>query len=165
LCFLALIEIAEDRMDEAKACINQALDILRDVGMTFFGPIALGIAARLADEPTEWVAFLEEAEQVLKAGCVSHNYFLFYRDGIETALEHRDWPRAERYCDALENYTSGEPLPWSDLFIRRGRALARHGLGDRSPQLATELEQVAVAVKEAGFVGHLSAIAEARTAM
>jgi hypothetical protein len=34
-----------------------------------------------------------------------------------------DWQGAFRYAATLEEYTRPEPLPWSDLFISRGRAL------------------------------------------
>jgi hypothetical protein len=33
---------------------------------------------------------------------------------------------------ALSDFTHIEPLPWSDFFIARSRALAAHGRGERS---------------------------------
>jgi hypothetical protein len=160
-----MIELAGNRPDPARVCIDQALALARDGGMKFFGPTVLALAARLANEPTERVALLDEGEKVLNEGCVSHNYFLFYRDGIEAALEIRDWRRAENYCDALERYTSAEPLPWSDLFVKRGRALARFGRGERSTQLVTEMRGIEAVLQEVGLALHLPAIASALATM
>jgi hypothetical protein len=42
----------------------------------------------------------------------------------------------------LEAYTSAEPLPWSDLIIARGRALAAHGRGKRDDAIAAELRRL-----------------------
>ena len=38
-----------------------------------------------------------------------------------------DWALAEHYALTLAAHTSAEPLPWSDFFIARGRALAAVG--------------------------------------
>src|SRR5262249_45653739 len=40
------------------------------------------------------------------------------------ALSTRPWDSVEHYAAMLEDFTRAEPLPWSDLFIARGRALA-----------------------------------------
>jgi hypothetical protein len=39
----------------------------------------------------------------------------------------QDWALADRYALKLTAHTSVEPLPWSDFFIARGRALAAVG--------------------------------------
>ena len=154
LCFGAMIERAEGRLDAAKRNADEALRILRQVGMTFFGPLALGMAARLSNISSEQAAFLGEAEAILKEGCVSHNHFWFYREAIEGALERKDRQEVDRYCQALERYTSAEPLPWSDLFIARGRALARAVPGSTTDSLRTELKRIAGVMKEAGYADH-----------
>ena len=48
----------------------------------------------------------------------------------------------DRYAAALEDYTRAEPLPLSDFFIARGRALAAFGRGRRDAALAAELERL-----------------------
>lgn len=161
LCHLAKAHMAEGSIDAARECIDEALGILREVGMTFFGPLALGTAARLMGESSERASVLAEAEAILDKGCVSHNYFWFYRDAIEAALESANWSQAERYCEALGRYASTEPLPWSDLFVARGRVLARFGRGERSAPLAAELERIATIAREVGFTAHLPAIVSA----
>jgi len=67
---------------------------------------------------------LQEGEDLLERGCVSHNYLEFYHLGIEVALGIGDASRALRYAAQLEAYTRDEPVPWADLVIARGRALA-----------------------------------------
>jgi class 3 adenylate cyclase/tetratricopeptide (TPR) repeat protein len=161
LCIGAMIDMAAERPNEANRAVGEALGILHDVGMTFFGPLALGLAARLTTEASARASLLSEAEAILDRGCVSHNYFWFYRDAIEGALESEDWQEAERYCDALERYTSAEPLPWSDLFVARGRALARFGRGNSTAQVAAELQRVAAIMEEAGYAVYLRVVKSA----
>ena len=97
---------------------------------------------------------------VLQKGCVSHNYFWFYRDAIEAALEFEDWDRAERYADALEAYAHAEP-PWSDLFVARARALGRFGRGERGSELSDEINRLALAIRTANLKAHLSLLEDA----
>ena len=81
---------------------------------------------------------LAEGERLLAAGCVSHNYFWFYRDAMEAALGAGEWDEVDRYAASLETYTRPEPLPWTDFFVARGRALAAVGRGraDAAPSAA-----------------------------
>lgn len=164
LGLIALTCLADGRRDEARHAADEALEVVRGVGMTFFGPMVLGIAARLTDDSSARRALLAEAESILDGGCVSHNYFWFYREAIETALEIDDWPMTERYCDGLERYTATEPLAWSDLFARRGRALARFGRGERNAALAAELDQLATIARQAELNAYIPAIEAARSA-
>ncbi len=57
-------------------------------------------------------------------------------------LSEGDWDQAERYAAALEDFTRPEPLPWSEFFIARGRALATWGRGRREPELVAELQRL-----------------------
>ena len=86
---------------------------------------------------------MEEAEELLRAGAVSHNHLLFPRDAIEVYLEAGNWDRVERTVAELEHYTRSEPLPFADFYIARGRALAACGR-DQSDmaELAAELERI-----------------------
>jgi hypothetical protein len=58
---------------------------------------------------------------------VSHSYFEFYSNAIEAGLQERDWASVRRYADKLEAYTSAEPLPYTNLLIKRARLLADVG--------------------------------------
>ncbi len=96
--------------------------------------------ARAVSDPSEREAALSEGEALMAKGCVSHNYFEFYEEGMELMLELGDWDRLERYARALEDYTKEEPLPRSDFFIARARALVAFRAGDRSQGLRTKIE-------------------------
>ena len=73
---------------------------------------------------------------------MGHNYFWFYRDAMEVCLNTGDWDSVEGYAAALEDYTRPEPLPWSDFFIARGRALATYGKGRRDDALIAKLREL-----------------------
>jgi hypothetical protein len=91
--------------------------------------VGLGALAAVTRDAEARQTALAEGERLLAAGCVSHNYFWFYRDAMEASLGAGDWDEVERYAASLEAYTQHEPLPWSDFFVARGRALAVFGRG------------------------------------
>jgi class 3 adenylate cyclase/tetratricopeptide (TPR) repeat protein len=132
--------LAEGRRDEALVLLEEALAISRETGIRFHGPNVLGALATAAADPDRRRRALAEGEQVIAAGCVAHNPLRFYPDAIEVALDLGEWDEAERYAAALEDVTRLEPLPWSDFFIARGRALAalgRDGVAESAkPELA-----------------------------
>ena len=101
--------------------------IAREGAHTYCGPWALAALALAIDDPARSRVLLDEGERWLAEGCVSHNYLEFYRHAVEVSLRSGDWSRAERYADALDQYTSEERLPWADLVIACGRAMARSG--------------------------------------
>jgi class 3 adenylate cyclase/tetratricopeptide (TPR) repeat protein len=132
----------EGRRTEARACAEEALPIIRRSGMTFFGPYILGVFARTTDDPTTRQEVFREAENILRAGCVSHNHFWFYREAIDICVESGDWDETERFAAALEDYTRDEPLPLSDFHVARARALAAFGRGARDEKIISELERL-----------------------
>jgi hypothetical protein len=95
---------------------------------------------------------LAEGEESLRSGAVSHNHFWFYRDAIQVSLNIGDWESVERYAVAMEDYTRPEPLPWCDLFIARGRALAAFGQGQRDDRVLAEIGRLREAAERAGIL-------------
>jgi len=85
---------------------------------------------------------LQEGEQILREGAVSHNHFHFYADAMDACLESKEWDEVERYAAALEEFTRPEPLPWSEFFIKRGRTLAAFGRGNRADSTLQTLRQL-----------------------
>lgn len=77
---------------------------------------------------------------------------------METALNTGDWDTVDRYAAALEEYTRSEPLPWTDFFIARGRALANCGRGKRDDATMQELQRLREESTRVGFKTALSAI-------
>jgi hypothetical protein len=95
--------------------------------------------ALISDDADRREKSLNEAEQLLDSGSVSHNHFAFYPDATESCFDHAEWDRMEHYADRQEAYAREEPLPWSDFVISRARALCAWGRGDRTPQVMDEL--------------------------
>jgi class 3 adenylate cyclase/tetratricopeptide (TPR) repeat protein len=143
LVFQAELHRLAGRRAEALANAEEAVKISRDTSIAFLGPFALGALALASDNPTARQAALEEAEELLRAGAVSHNHLLFPRDAIEVYLEADNWDCVERAVAELEHYTRSEPLPFADFYIARGRALAACGRGQSDmAELAAELERI-----------------------
>jgi len=143
LVFQAELHRLAGRRAEALANAEEAVKISRDTSIAFLGPFALGALSLASDNPTARQAALEEAEELLRAGAVSHNHLLFPRDAIEVYLEADNWDCVERAVAELEHYTRSEPLPFADFYIARGRALAACGRGQSDmAELAAELERI-----------------------
>jgi tetratricopeptide (TPR) repeat protein len=153
--------LARGRRDEACELIEEALAISRETGIRFHGPNVLGGLALALEDPDERRRALAEGEAIIAQGAVGHNHLRFYPDAIETALDLGDWVEAERYVDALDQFTRPEPLPWSDFFIARGRALAPRGRGPRTEQIGRELERLRGEAHRIGYRTALPAIEQA----
>jgi class 3 adenylate cyclase/tetratricopeptide (TPR) repeat protein len=133
---------AEGRQSEAVELLHRGLAISRETGIRFLGPWLLGQLAATTKDPEVRQRALDEGESVLRAGAVGHNHLWFYHFAIEAALSTRAWDSVEHYAAMLEDFTRAEPLPWSDFFIARGRALAAFGRGRRDAALSAELERL-----------------------
>ena len=127
LAFGAELHWIAGRRSDALADIGQALSISRETGMAFLGPMILGALAVATDDEAVRNAALAEADELLAAGSVSQNHFLFRRNAIEACLRVRAWDHAERHAAALEDYARREPSAWTGFVVARGRALAAHG--------------------------------------
>jgi tetratricopeptide (TPR) repeat protein len=156
--YLARVALAERRRSQAVVLLEQALDISRRTGITFHGPQILGAFAHALDRPEERRRKLAEAEAIILAGCVGHNQLRFYPDAMQVALELADYDEVERYAMALEDYTRPEPLPWSEFFVARGRALASFGRGQRGAALMVKIQRLRDEGERLGLRSALPAI-------
>jgi class 3 adenylate cyclase/tetratricopeptide (TPR) repeat protein len=138
----ARIALAQGQRSEAIEFLQQALDISRRTGIGFYGPQIFGVFALALGSPEERRRMLTEGERVIQAGCVGHNQLRFYPDAMEVTLILGDNDEVERYANALEDYTRSEPLPWSELFVARGRALAAFARGRRDASLMGAIRQL-----------------------
>jgi hypothetical protein len=84
---------------------------------------------------------------------------------MDACLRSGDWDEVERYAAALEDYTRPEPLPSSDLFIARGRALAVFGRGNRDDATMQELKRLRDEAERVGLKTALPALEEALAAI
>ena len=161
LLYLARLARLEGRQSEALKMCEQALDVSRETGIGFVGPRVLAELALNTDDPAARRQALKEGEDLLKAGVVSHNQFLFYKDSIEACLINREWDEAERYITALEDFTRPEPLPWCDFFIARGRALKTRGKDGQDKSTTQELRRLRDEAIEIGLKLYLPALQSA----
>jgi tetratricopeptide (TPR) repeat protein len=118
---------ARGQREAAAVKLREAVAMCRQVGLQFCGPKVLSILAVATADAAERSTLLEEGLALLELGAVGHNHLWFYRDAMEAMILSRDWRGALRHADALAGYTSAEPLPWADLFIKRAMAIAALG--------------------------------------
>jgi hypothetical protein len=162
LVFQAELHCLAGRRADALADAEEAVKISRQTGPAFLGPFALGALALASDDPTARQAALVEGEALLRAGAVSHNHLLFRRDAIDACLDASEWEGAERSAAALEDFTRSEPLPFSDFYIARARALAAHGKNQSdTAELLAELERLREEGERLGLRVALPGIVEA----
>ena len=147
-----------DERRNARKLLEEALAISRETGATFIGPRLFGTAALAAENNLERSEALREGEAIVRRGCNAHNVIWFYRDAIDACLDTEDWDGADRYAAALEAYTRPEPLPWSDLFVARGRALAAYGRGKRDDATLAELQRLRDEADRAGLKAAVPAL-------
>jgi len=144
------------RRAEAVACLDAALALGRSSDMRFVGPRVLAMIA-LADDARRLPA-LAEGRSILRSGCLAHNALWFYRDGIEAHIKAGDPDAARADATALELFTRDDPLPWSQAFVARARALADYIDGRRDEALFEELRQVRSLGESSGLNVALPAI-------
>ncbi|MEM1352328.1 MAG: AAA family ATPase, partial [Pseudomonadota bacterium] len=136
---LSRIELAEGHIDEAARIAESALSQVREFGAeSFIGPWVMSTVALSTSDPKRRHAVLAEGEALLAKGCVGHNYFRFYRNAMQACLNADELDEAERFADALADYTAQEPTPWSDFHIERTRVLVDAARGhDRGDDIAS----------------------------
>jgi tetratricopeptide (TPR) repeat protein len=149
-----------NRRETAKLC-RTAMKISHETGTGYCGPLILATMARATDNADERAEALSEGERMLDEGSISHNYYEFYIEGMEGALERQDWKLVERYAEAMKAFTSIEPLPRTDFFIARGRALAAFGRGNRKDAAMQELRHLHTEAERIGLKIALPALDEA----
>ncbi len=139
---LGLAQHGAGRRAEAERTLEQACAVSRAAGMRYTGPWVLAALALVTQDETKRASALAEGERLLSEGCVSHAYLHFYELGIECALERGDAGLAQRYAQALLDYTAREPLPFADFHAQRGMLLARAARGERTAELRRELAAI-----------------------
>ncbi len=126
----------------AQELIEQAFASCEESGVAFMGASTLGALALVAEDEAVRADALRRGQALLDKGSVSHNHFSFYRDAMQVSAQHGRWSELERYAERLAAYTHAEPLPYTDLFIARGRALARFARDSREGHVRGELLRV-----------------------
>ena len=156
---LARIALQEGHRDNARKLALETLELFRKSGVRTWEPMVLGVLAQATDDSDQHRSALAEGESILDISS-GEACFYFYRDAMEACLQSEEWDEVNRYAKALEDYTSAEPLPLTDFFIARGRALAQFGRGERSDETMDELERLRNEAEGVGLKVALPALEE-----
>jgi tetratricopeptide (TPR) repeat protein len=148
-----------DGKREAARLLDEALALCRKTDIRFIGPRVLAAVA-LVDDRRRSEA-LSEGAAIIADGCLAHNVLWYYRDAMEAHLRARDLDRVRICASALGQFTAQDPLPWSDYFIERARALADHAEGRRDPRLYETLARLTRQAQASGLSASIPAMEEA----
>ncbi len=148
---LGVIEKAEGQAAQAEKTLGEAWRLAEKTGFTYMGPSIVGALAWACRDGSARIEALERGESSLGAESISHNRLWFYRFGIDGALLMKDWDRVARYAATLEAYTGPQPLPWSNFFIARGRALVAFGQGRRDEDIVAVLTSLCDQAEDVGL--------------
>jgi tetratricopeptide (TPR) repeat protein len=153
--FLGRMLAAQGKLAEGEALIDAGVAMMRATNITFILPLALGMLARAARSEARREAALAEGRDLLAAGSASINHLYFHRDAMDVYLALGELDLVLEHADALARYTAEEPLPWSEFFIARGRALVAHAREPRNAQVRSMLAHLRRQADAIGF--HIAA--------
>jgi hypothetical protein len=112
------------------AMLQEAAETSRALGHGFHGPAILGGLLLVTDDPGEREEIVREAEATLAGACVGHNYFWFYRDAMQSALDHADWALLDRVRNRFLDIHRDSPTHWVTFYVQRINILERFRRGD-----------------------------------
>jgi tetratricopeptide (TPR) repeat protein len=111
------------RTREAIATLEEGVRFAHSTGYAFHGPSTVSALAVIVDDPARRRALIDEALSACLAGCVGHNQFRVYSDGIDVAYGLGDVELLQRFTALAADFPEGERLAWSEFQAMRGRAL------------------------------------------
>jgi hypothetical protein len=145
--------------DRAHDLLEQAA--ANETALAFTGGWALGMLSVVTDVPETRVHALQHGKALLSKGANGANNFHFYRHAMNACWQSAMWEELEQFVQDLEDYTRDEPLPWSDFFIARGRALASVGRGERHGSITQELTRLLEQANRMGYKASVPALEDA----
>ncbi len=159
---LAITRALEEHL-RGRQCNNhqlrEAYENAGQVGLTFGGGWILAFLTWLTDDPETRRWAMAEAETLLATKrCLSHNYLFFYQLAMEVCIANGDWANVVRYREALQDYTSQEPLPLVDYLIRRASALEAVAAGKADETVVAELEGLHTEAEKMAFTASIPAL-------
>ncbi len=135
----------------AQEMFEKAFASCEESGVAFMGVSMLGMLALVTDDELVRSDVLRRGQALLDQGSMSENHFSFYRDAMQVSAQHARWSELEGYADRLAAYTRAEPLPYTELLIARGRALARFGRDPQDAQVRAELLRIHAEAQRVGL--------------
>ncbi|MFY0612784.1 MAG: hypothetical protein JXQ99_14725 [Hyphomicrobiaceae bacterium] len=149
LVHLAEVSLLEGDLDTAFDRATSAHDI---TGGPLTAPWALAVMALARIAEPEGHKHLTQARALLGSRFfTSHNHFRVSLAEMEFGLRHEDWSGIDQGATNLEEFTKGEPLPWTNFHIKRGRAIAKWGRGEHDDAYAALLEEVTNVRRDLGM--------------
>jgi class 3 adenylate cyclase/tetratricopeptide (TPR) repeat protein len=134
------------RTEEAVAILEEGIAFARSTGYAFHGPSIVSALAVIVDDPARRRALIDEALNACLTGCVGHNQFKVYADGIDVAYVLGEAELLQLFITLAADFPEGERLAWSEFHAMRGRALlGRLRYGD-----APEVRAADAAVQQRG---------------
>jgi class 3 adenylate cyclase/tetratricopeptide (TPR) repeat protein len=150
--FGAQLEAGCGRRKLAAEMAREAVALCRQHALSYLGPMALGIGAALSDDPGERDAWLVEGESLLQTPTLGHNHLFFRQNAMEASMSAGRPDEARRHAKALAEYSASEPMPLTDLLVRRGVLLADAADGILSADGRAELSELQNRAQKAGFL-------------
>ena len=158
LLLLAHVHWQRGEHGPAHALLRDAWAVSERTGHGFAGAMVQGGMALMAANEQDRKDALELGERMLHQDSLAHGFIWFYRDAIDASLAAGEWDEADRYANALADFTRREPLPWTEFQAARGRALAAAGRGQGDRALLVACRDRAI---ELHCLGELAALDEA----
>jgi class 3 adenylate cyclase/tetratricopeptide (TPR) repeat protein len=121
--FGGLAKYGVGRTEDAIAFLREGVEFAHETGFGFHGPClasALAVCEQSRDRKTE---LMNVAEEAIAAGCVGHNQFRVYADGIDVAYAMNDTSMLDRFVNAMACYPKDEVVLWGKVHALRGRVL------------------------------------------
>ena len=138
-------------MQKAKAAYKQGLDVALETGFAFHGPCLASAYALSVEDRKETTELMQMAGSAIAAGCVGHNQFWVYADGIDLAVQLKDQSMLRRYIELLEAFPQGETVDWSRFHALRGRALTGYLEAPQSAETWENIQKTMLFGKELGM--------------
>jgi class 3 adenylate cyclase/tetratricopeptide (TPR) repeat protein len=142
---------ALSRTGEAIADLEEGIEFARSTGYAFHGPSTVSALAVIIDDGVRRRALIDEALNACLTGCVGHNQFRVYADGIDVAYELGDAELLQRITALAADYPEGERLAWSDFQAMRGRALLGRLRRGETPEVRAAEDAVLQRGRELGM--------------
>lgn len=125
-CYAAMVMGPVGRVEEAMTYLDEAERTAEELDLIWVLPWVLASRARWTDDYEVATKALDQAQDYVFSGRVTYP-FEFYYVGIDAALKHKDWTRAETYCEKMQAYYAQEPIGMVDFTAAKARALMAVG--------------------------------------